>query len=134
MQKKKTKRSLGSTLLPAVPGVMVFALLTFLTAYGVQSGALPESLIPSASLAALAAGAIAIGAFSRGGRTGLVAGGVFAVLNLLIQLAISGSEGIGEHTLIGMVLCVACTFLFSCIFHKCGRGNTKRNRQMRRRK
>lgn len=121
--------------LPLLTAVAVFAAASLLGAYALQSGALPMETMHFLSGAALALGAILAGAQCGGeGRRGLTIGCGLLLLYLIWKLAFSTDTFFSVGTLIGMMICVLCPWLSSCIFHKKRASYTNRNHTKRKKK
>ena len=134
MSKKSEKQMMiWQLILLLLLGAAVFTLFCLLASYGVREGWLPIEAKRAAALTALLISTTAIAAVGRGGRTSFTLGIMYAALFLIWKILSVGLQQIGWETGIGALICVLCPWMFSCIFHKKTRKNTKRNRRKSRR-
>lgn len=128
------KKGMRRMTLAIIVGVLTFAASALLGAGAVHGGVIPAGETMALSWLALALGAGAVGlALPEGGRTGLIAGGLFALCFVLWKLAASDASFWTGLTGAEATLCAVIPWLVSCIFHRRKNANTKRNRGKRRR-
>lgn len=133
MSRKAVQNSnIWRALLSLLIGAAVYALLCLLTAYGIQNEWFPMETMHAAAPAALIVSAAAIAVVGRGGRECVLLGVSYAALYLIWRFASCGMQAMVSETGIGVLICALCPWVFSCIFHKSKRSNTKRNRKVRR--
>lgn len=128
MAKKAEKQMMiWQLLLSMLVGAAVYALFSLMSAYGIREGWLPIEAKRAAALTALLISTASIAAVGRGGRASFALGIFYAALFLIWKILSVGLQQIGWETGIGTFICILCPWLFSCIFHKRRRKNTKRN-------
>ena len=133
MLKQAAGKRRGNRLLiaPGV-GVLVSALTAILCAWAWNSGAVPAGKAEAFSWISLVVGAAAVGLTLPGrGKSGLTAGGAFCLCYLLWKLAVSTADFLSPRTLLAAGICAVIPWLISCIFHRNGKTNTKRNHRKR---
>ena len=116
--------------LPLGLAVLATAAAALLFAYLMQNGFVPVAWSTMFQAGSLSIAALASGKFSgESGRRGLEIGALFALIWLLWKLAANADTLLSIYTAAEILLCILCSWLGSCIFHKKRMSYTRRNRK-----
>ena len=128
LSKKGSTRGVNWILLPFGLAVLVMAAAALLFAYLMQNGFLPITWSTILQLSSLSFAALAAGkASGESGRRGAMIGAVLALIWCIWRAATKAEVIFSIYTIAEILLCILCSWLGSCIFHKKRKGYTKRN-------
>lgn len=132
MSKKGSVRGMNWILPTFGLAVLVMAAFALLFAYLMQNGFVPITWSAMFQLGSLSIASLAAGkASGESGRRGALIGAVLALIWCIWRAATKADALISIYTIAEILLCILCSWLGSCIFHKKRKGYTKRNRLAR---
>ena len=130
MKQKGRRMALRRYLLSIAAAVLTTAALTLLAAYLMRCGIVSVSWGTAMRLTAVAIAAAIAGRISGGtGKRGMQVGVGLALICVIWRVCTNSSAFFTMDLFSEIALCILCSGVGSCIFHKKKMGYTKRNRR-----
>ena len=132
MKQKGSAAQIRKVVAPLLAAVITTSAAALLLAYLMQINFVPVETDRIAAWIAIALGGCAAGAFSGGkGKRGIASGVIFSLIWCLWSLLFDPDSFFMLNTTLEIGLCILCSWLVSCTFHKKKKKYTKRNRNIR---